>query len=132
MVKKIKNVFAKWVGYLCCFGLLLISFYTETSLYGVALLGLLFVFYQKTLALSFAYVIFCGLFFVWGVLKTLKTWFYLEKTMVDGRCAPHFFLLYNGERGQHSMKHFFLYVFTQYISGYCFLLRYAIGLNTGY
>lgn len=119
----------KWLGYGFAGALFVLSLYTETSFYGTILLGLFFVLYQKKPMVYLAYIAYCSVWLISGLLYP-DSWWYEEQQWLMVFALP-LIGLYDGTRGRYSMKYLF-YAFYPLHLWVLYMIRYALGLNLPY
>ncbi len=116
----------KWGGFALAALFAFASLITESSYYGLAMFIVFYFFYNKKPALYYVYAGLCMLFFLQGLLNLEFFWEFEFQWMMIA--ALPFIMLYNGERGRHSLKYLF-YAFYPLHIWILYFIRYAIGLN---
>lgn len=121
-----QNGFKKWSGFALAGFLAFACLLTESSYNGLAMLVVFYFFYDKKPALYFAYAGLSILFLLWGLTNIDYFWEFEFQWMMIA--ALPFIILYNGERGQYSLKYLF-YAFYPLHIWILYFIRYSIGLN---
>ena len=116
----------KWIGFALAGFLAFASLLTESSYNGLAMLVVFYFFYDKKPALYFAYAGLSILFLLWGLTNIDYFWEFEFQWMMIA--ALPFMILYNGKRGQYSLKYLF-YAFYPLHIWILYFVRYSIGLN---
>ncbi|HOQ68591.1 MAG TPA: TraX family protein [Anaerolineaceae bacterium] len=113
----------KWGGFVFAGILAFFSLLTESSYNGLAMFIVFYFFYNKKPALYFAYAGLCLLFFLWGLNNIEYFWEFEYQWMMIA--ALPFIILYNGERGPHSLKYLFYAFYPLHIWA-LYIIRYSI------
>lgn len=116
----------KWLGFVLAGLLAFLSLLVESSYHGLAMFVVFYFFYNKKPALYYAYAGISLLFLLWGLNNIDYFWEFEYQWMMIA--ALPFIMLYNGERGRHSLKYLF-YTFYPLHIWVLYTLRYAMGLG---
>ncbi len=116
----------KWGGFVLAVVLAAASLLTEATYYGPAMFLVFYFCYNRKPALYFAYAGLSLLVLLWGLTNIEYFWESEFQWMMIA--ALPLIALYNGERGNYSLKYLF-YAFYPLHIWILYFLRYATGVN---
>ncbi len=117
----------KWLGFGLAGLLAFASLFVESSYYGLGMFLIFYFFYHKKPAMYFAYAGFSLLLLLWGLIGNPQYFWEFEYQWMMIAALP-FMMLYNGERGKHSLKYLF-YAFYPLHIWILYVVQHALGVN---
>jgi hypothetical protein len=115
----------KYSGWALAGLLAFVSLLTESSYIGLLMFIVFYFFHGKKTMLYIAYAGLCVLFVLWGLTNAEYFWEFEFQWMMIA--ALPLIILYNGERGRHSLKYLFyvfypLHIWILYVASYALRL----------